>query len=611
MALQYSVQPVGLPDPAAANPNGYFSNQVVSLNDAGDVVGTAANAVDSDQQQAWIYQSSAQTTIEIGLLTGAYDAFGFTHNDVESLCPDGEVVGIATRYDANELGYNNGSDAWVYSPTTGKTQLIGLGDPAHVRADGYSTNRPYYWNASGQVAGMSERYGSVSAEDSWFYEPTTQSTYTIGLFDAVHTATTGAYMNSLVAMAENGEVAGEAFRYSGNTAVTTDAWAYSPTTHTTLQIGLTDAAHLGSTITGVNAGGQIIGTTDRTIDGTDAWVFSPTTNVSLAIGLTDPAHTAADGSSTNSPQLINDAGQVAGVANRYIAGQPRGQDAWVYSPTTHLSHVIGLTDAAHTDANGSVNNTSLLQNQAGTIVGTSFVSFRTDTWLYSPATNATTLIGLPGSGSYENQPQMLTESGFVVGYLGRTSWLYSPVTNTTRQIGIYDSRHAGHEVAEYSNLAGMVAGYAYSEKDGGQDAWVYNPVTDVTVEMLGSLSSQGDSYSDVSYLGEDGTVFGYYYAYGVDDIATETAFRWTIADGFQSLGDLVTGGLQFSGGANLGFVEDRNSAGQIAGSGNIPGGLAYLLTPTSVPEPSSLAVVAMVLTSLAGRRRKANHRDLR
>ena len=55
----------------------------------------------------------------------------------------------------------------------------------------------------------------------------------------------------------------------------------------------------------------------------------------------------------NRPLTMNAIGQITGFAERFSGNAGEGQDAWLYSPTTNTTHVIGLTDSAHTQTGGN------------------------------------------------------------------------------------------------------------------------------------------------------------------------------------------------------------------------------------------------------------------
>jgi hypothetical protein len=81
--------------------------------------------------------------------------------------------------------------------------------------------------------------------------------------------------------------------------------------------------------------------------GYDSWLFSGTTN--LQIGLTGSGYSYNIGSDVyeySAPQLMNDAGQVAGFSNRYDSnGLGVGQDSWLFNGTTNIQ--LGFTGTGY------------------------------------------------------------------------------------------------------------------------------------------------------------------------------------------------------------------------------------------------------------------------
>jgi hypothetical protein len=589
-AQTYAIREIGLTDAAHTQTGGAQFNFVEGLNATGQVAGTAYRYSGSTQegQDTWFYSLTTNTTQLIGLTDAMHTGAGGTsYNSLYSL-PDpltaaGQVVGFAWRYSGSTF---LGEDTWVYTPTANTTHVIGPSDSAHIQTNGYSSIQPIAMNAGGQVAGTAERFnaGFDVGQDAWLYSPTTNATQIVGLTDSAHTETGGTSLNTPTAVNGAGQVVGYANRYSGSTNVGQDAWFYSPAANTTQVIGLTDPAH---TQTGgvsdnnpiaLNDVGQVAGTATRysgsTNEGQDAWLYSSVTNTTQVVGVTDSAHTQTGGVSNNSPIALNGAGQVAGTAARYSGSTNEGQDSWLYSPTTNTAHVIGLNDSAHTQTGGYSYSNPITLNNSGQVAGY--------TYRYSGNTQE-----------------------------GQDAWSYSPTTNTTQLIGLTDAVHTksggySYNYPTLTNAAGDVVGYAerYSGATGeGNDFWFYDPATQTTFDLVSSPSASGFAISQVEYLGDDGTVLGYYDLNG--NTSTQDAFLWTETGGFDDLGTLVQGGLTSAGWARLTAAVERNDTFDIAGTGmalGASGQQAFLLTP--VPEPTSMALMALATACTFGHRRQ-------
>lgn len=521
----------------------------------------------------------------IGLFDPAHaPAAGGTFNAAESLNSAGQVAGYSYRYKGNT---NEGYDTWVYSPTSNSAQVIGLPDPEHVQSSGYADNQPQVIDAQGDVAGWAARFTGTTNEgqDAWFYSQATGTTQLIGLTDAVHTGAGGYIDNGATAINDSGIVVGSAVRADD---LGEDAWVFDPSTGITQNISLADAAHtetgglVSNAPVAINSSGEIIGTADRYNGsaslGFDAWLYSSATHSTQIIGLTDSAHTQTGGWLMNSPMFINDAGQIAGTSARYNGASNIGQDTWLYSPSTGTTQIIGLTDAAHTQA----------------------------------FTNAIT-----------NSPTALSPWGLVAGYAyrytseiyeGRDAWLYNPSTNTTRLIGLTDSAHQqtsgfSYNIPTYITPGGLVIGSAerFSGNTAeGQDAWFYNSSSGQTVTIVGSVSPTGYAYSSISDLLDNGTAYGTYYDYTSGNNYLQDAFRWTPSGGFVDLGTLVAGGLSNAGWQNLSFASGQDTAGQILGVGTTGNGAhaVFIMTPTAVPEPAMLSLLPLAALALPRRSRR-------
>jgi hypothetical protein len=571
-AQTYTVQRIGLFDSAHTQSGGY-SNTVLAfgLSDGGAISGTS-DRYDGDSANgydAWVYSPATAATLTIGLLDAAHTrGGGYSDNESYQLNSAGQVLGFGERFSGS---IDLGTDAWLYSSTTNTTLLIGLTDAAHQQADGSSNNEPSALNVAGQVIGTATRSNaahSFADYDAWLYSPATNSTQVIGLTDPAHTSTANGYsQNSASSINAAGQVVGSAERFSGGTQQGFDTWFYSPTTHTSQVIGLTDSTHIQTggyamnQIAATNDAGQVIGFGNRysgsTVEGQDAWLYSATTNTTQVIGLTDSAHTQTGGYANNQSGYLNAAGYVAGYAQRFNGDSDQGYDAWIYSPSTHSSQIIGLTDAAHTQTGGYSSNQAYALNAAGQVAGNAY--------RFNGSTNQ-----------------------------GFDAWIYSPTTNTTQLIGPpLDSVHTStdgysNRSVQRMNAAGQVVGaeVRFNGNDSaGQDLWFYDSSTNTTYnDLVSSPSASGYDLAVAEYLGEDGTVLGYYWVNGVFGAAD--AFLWTEHAGFRDLGTFIQGGLTAAGWENLAEAVLADGTHHIYGNGTVLGGTGnqtFALTSVTVP----------------------------
>ena len=129
--------------------------------------------------------------------------------------------------------------------------------------------------------------------------------------------------------------------------------AFGITTYDITTTGLTDAEHTRSTdnyrnshAQYLNEAGQAVGYAERyngiTYTGRSAWLYNGTTT--LNIGLTDAGHTnSSTGYQYNEADLLNEAGQVTGFAERYNGATYTGQSAWFYDATIDQTYSMDLS----------------------------------------------------------------------------------------------------------------------------------------------------------------------------------------------------------------------------------------------------------------------------
>lgn len=592
-------------------------------------------------------QASAVTVyniIPLGLSGGVHSSFGASYNWALNLNNAGQVAGGAERYTA--AGDWNGSSAWVYSG--GTTQMVGLTNGVHIRSDGYQNNGISFFNAAGQAVGYAERYsGSMyNGESAWFYNGST--TQRIGLTNAEHRDnSTGFQYSQALYLNDAGQVAGHATRYSGSTYNGESAWFYNGTT--TQKIGFTGGVHTSSSgfqsnqVTALNSAGQVIGTalqySGSDANGLSAWRYSGGTT--QQIGLLGAGHTnSSNGSQHNYARAINESGQVVGDAERFSGATFAGSSAWIQSGSTVQE--IGLVGGVHTRSDGYQYNASTHLSNTGYVVGIADRYNGTDdngrsTWIYNGT--STQEIGLAGGvhtrsdGYQQNYLEALNDAGQVAGgaerfngldHHGYSTWFYDGTS--TQEIGLsggeytrsdgYQSNSISYTAISSLNASGLVAGLA-ERFDGmntvSSSAWVYDSATGQTYSMDAPLSfAPSDvAYSDsnIYYVGDDGLVLGAYSFTDTGNVITGGAFSFTVAEGWNDLGNLVEGGMDEAGWLVLSAAYRANNSGQIIGDGlritaeGSESG-AFLLTPVPVPEPTTWAMLVVGLGLVAGAARR-------
>lgn len=609
---------IGLTGVEHTRDTGYRHSNPISLNEAGQVIGEAVRYNGGSTLSgltAWLYSDSS--TIDIGLLGAEHTRNdGYKFSRAISLNEAGQVIGHSNRYSNGTS--DKGQSAWLYDGVT--TVDIGLTGAEHTRNDGYKTSTATHLTEAGRVIGYAERYNGTNnyrGQSLWAYNGV--STTTIGFTEFPHTTTGNYKYSSIFAVNDAGHVIGFSNKYAFNgNEFGKSAWLFNGIS--TIQLGLTDAEHTridGYQATGftteensMNGAGQVIGRSFRFSGGVDtgvtAWLYDGANTI--RIGLIGTEHTGINGHRVSGPRLLNEAGQVVGVSERYNGGTESGESVWFYNGTTTFD--IGLTGAEHTRSDGYRSAFPDFLNEAGDAVGNSerynggVTNLGSSTWIYNGTT--TIEVGLTGaehtrSDGYKfSYATRLNEAGQVAGNsyrfnggsedLGISAWFYDGAA--THTIGLTGDEHTNHLGYQYNyvtdlNQAGQVIGYSniYSSAEEswqiGQEAWLYDAQLNQTFPLRLSTAEDGEAFSNITYFDEDGLVMGIYYSYEDEE---HRSFYFTVEDGLHDLESLVDGGLAESGWSELGAAFQVNGLGQLAGHGAIPNELGpeyimpYLLT---------------------------------
>ncbi len=454
---------------------------------------------------------------------------GVNGNSISYFNNAGALAGSATRYTSNTYspptdgssGITAGNNVWYYDPTSHNTYTIGFTGDAYTRSvagDMYSPagtqfSRLYGMDNQGDVAGTSTQFlGNASVgTTAWVYTAPTVANPS-GVTTAIRLAPTA---DGLV--------------------------VYTLANGTTNSNGTAESSYLN----GMNASGQVVGTSTRydsltySNEGASAWIYSG--GVTTNVGLTGPAYTGSDGEMQISTVAgINANGQVVGTSTNFARGSGL-QDVYFYDPSTG-SKAIGLTGIPTTDPNYAlsanyIGSYTQLAPTTGAAAGYSITtSFGDTAWVYNIAAAKTTVVSLTGTtvptlganATYLNSSgtgtdqyssiSALNASGQAIGiqgiYATATGVLGAPTGssigydafvfngNTTIAIGLTDSTHTanpaiansntnGHgtiytsrtNTPSFINNAGQVVGTAarytasYFGSVGaiGQDAWFYAP----------------------------------------------------------------------------------------------------------------------------------------
>ena len=187
------------------------------LSEAGHVIGTSRrwNGTVPMGNDAWIYREGV--TKQIGLTTGIFqsetgvqDAFPLGVNDL------GFVVGRSYVFESDT---NVGSASWLYDGES--SYRIGLFDAAHTSSSGKQNSRSSYLLPNGDVAGIADRYNGDEIRDGitlWYFDYSDLETDEITFIPSSYPHTT---QGGLTDVGTGGELFGYAEELDAN-GFTTD-----------------------------------------------------------------------------------------------------------------------------------------------------------------------------------------------------------------------------------------------------------------------------------------------------------------------------------------------------------------------------------------------------
>ncbi len=705
----YSIQRIGLFGPEQGE--GVPFSSLSAFNNSALIAGSSWQYVASGiGRNTWVYNVSTGTTVQTGLTAPAnIGSGGLRYSETGRQNAAGAIIGRSQRYTG--ANSSNGFNTWVYNPITNTTVQTGFTGPGYTGSGGYQSGENELQNATGQIAGRSARVRGVNGDNgasSWVYDLATNTTVQTGLTGTANTGSLGYQFSRNTLLNDAGQVAGFSWRVTGvNTFNGNNFWVDNPTTNATVQTGFTGAAYTGTNgyqngqISFQNEYGQVAGYSQRvtgvnTINGQDTWVYNPTTNTTVQTGLTGADYTGSGGAQYSQHHHQNAAGQVIGSSRRYTeSGADNGLDAWVYSAATNSTVQVGLIGAGYTGSAGYRYSVIRSHSESELVVGRSdrFVDVDTeygaDAWVYNPATNSTSQIGLTGPsqtgsegyrysepGTMNNAGQLVGTSRIITGVrtnIGQNTWFYNPVTGTTSQIGLTGPANTSITGSQYSQtqgdiVAGQVVGHSfrysglaqnrgvntwvydiasdttvltgltgptYTGSEGyqesvnylqnnfgqvagyslrvtgvdtvnGRDTWYFDPATSLTSAIIGSVRTADNyAYSMPTILTEGGFLLGNYMYFdgGVGD-GEQRAFIFRPDLGLTDLGNLVNGGLNASGWSTLRSVQFSVALNAIIGygyvNGQTTGQSVFVLT---IPSPGTAALIGLGCL-LATRRRR-------
>jgi probable HAF family extracellular repeat protein len=272
------------------------------------------------------------------------------------------------------------------------------------------------------------------------------------------------------------------------------------------------------------------------------------------------------------------------------------------SPPTSVGTFGGPTVAY------GINDTGLIvgESQYPTTVGYAF-STQAGTGTLTPLTPASqhspgsSLLGAAGSTALA-----VNNAGTIVGNASAGSPVHAFLYTGGKMfdIGTLGADPAEDSTAYAINTGGTIVGSSY-DSDGNLQAFEYsnystNPATGTatgTLTALGFLDPVNNPVSEAYAINNNGLIVGYSEDDNGDELAVEFTGGTPVAlDSLLGPADAAHWTLE--------SAQSVNNAGQIVGYGLYDGTQqAFLLQPTSVPEPVSGCVAMMITAALCRRRR--------
>lgn len=416
-----------------------------------------------------------------------------------------------------------------------------------------------------------------------------------------------AWMNAINA---SGQVGGESALFSpdGTVFLGVEAWIYSQ--GVTRPIGLVGAEYTypdgsrDSRAHHMNDAGVVIGQSSRYVGssvdeafskaGQASWIFEH--GVTQRIGLVGEGFTRSDGFARSEVSRLNQAGDVIGGTNRFLADSEAGYAAWLYRQGT--TQQIGLLGSGFVRADGWAFSSAQMLNEAGQVLGNSSRysgNLHTGNAIWIHSEGQTRQIGLTGTGYTRrdgwaySSAERLNQAGQVVGHserfngnthAGQAAWIFSE--GQTRQIGLtgegYTTR-SGYAFSEVKagnynaplNEAGQAIGYSTryrttiagtQPQPNGQAAWLYSQGSTQKIGLTGNGFTQrvtGREYSDPIALNANGQVIG------ITERTGSGRAAWIHSDGStREIGLTGAGYTDVISGDSTPKV--LNDAGQVAGT---------------------------------------------
>ncbi len=233
--------PIGLSTTGFVGSSGYAFVILNGQNSSGQVFGASSlitGVSGLNGEATWVYRPSSNTTVRTGLTGATYTGLSGEQRSTNNFQNDaGHVAGMSERL---QFSSSKGFNTWAFNPSTGVTVQTGLTGAFNTGATGYQFSVNEFQNASGVVAGYSQRISfatTVYGQDAWYFDPATGITHPV--IGSIRTSDAATYSQARVLTAD-GFMLGQYRLYLSGGTSQLRAFAFRP------DLGFTDLGSLAS-----------------------------------------------------------------------------------------------------------------------------------------------------------------------------------------------------------------------------------------------------------------------------------------------------------------------------------------------------------------------------
>lgn len=486
--------------------------------------------------------------------------------------------GSSDQFIQNSYGGGNviGKSAWWSDGT--RTVRLGFTGFDYTSRFGFETGLQHSgvvgMNSAGLTIGRSARNPSGSwwadLGTPWVWDGTTLTE--LGMDGPGYRDGSNRRQASVVARGINeaGQILGVSGQYSGSQHIGNTPWFYqNGVYHPFASPGAEFKSD--SEVYDLNENGQVIGQTRRASDNAEFGWISDGSDYTF-VGLVRPDNYDVTPFDYSTPQMMNEAGQVAGMAMDFLSSTTSIYAVWLFDGTE--TKRIGLTGDEFTGELTRFQRSELRTlTNSGLALGTSSLisepygyDFGTATWVSDG--DSTRRTGLWGpehtrqDGWQHTYSPFITESGWSSGIsnrfsgstdMGATAWVDDGVTSWS--VGHYGTEFTRADGFQSSSIVDMnesgdVSGYSilYSGmNESGRVGWFYDSDSRTLTDLITTQAST-NQYAGAAYVAgellDDGTVLGSFQTYPDGVTPASGPFAWTLTEGLFQLDDHILAGME-------------------------------------------------------------------